>query len=226
MTTLVQLREMVRERSDQQSSDFITGPELTGYINNSYGELYDILVSRFEDYFVLPPLAFSITTGNTFPIPATLYKLRGVDVSIDSKWATVYPFNFANRNKFNSTSRSILGRLGLNYRLVGNLLYLLPEDRAAGQYQLWYTPRFTPLVADADILSDVLDFEEYIIVDSAIKCVIKEESDPQALMLLKQGLKKRIEEMASNRDEGMPQKVADINSNQMYGGSFPYWGSF
>lgn len=50
---------------------------------------------------------------------------------------------------------------------------------------------------------------EYVIVDAAIKALVKEESDPSALMAQEQALLKRLEAMASNRDAGEPSTVAD-----------------
>ena len=223
MFTLSQLIEKVRERADQQTSTFITDSELTGYINSSYAELYDILVSRFEDYYsAVEP--FSITAGNTHAVPASFYKIRGIDLDVDGQWTTVYPFNFIERNRVASRTRSILGRLGVNYRLMGNTLHFVPDDRAVGSYQMWYIPSYTPLVSMSDPLSDVLNFEEYIIVDAAIKCMVKEESDPSVLLMMKEQLRKRIEAMASNRDAGSPERIGDVNaSSNRFGGSFPYW---
>lgn len=228
MTTLAELREKVRERSDQQSSQFITDTELNGYINNSYAELYDILVSRFEDYYIKTPLLFSVASGsNSYAVPADLYKIRGIDLNLDGQWSTIYPFNFVERNRVNSRARSVIGRVGVNYRLMGQNLLFYPEDRAQGDYRLWYIPRYTALVADATVISDVMDYEEYIIVDAAIKCMVKEESDPSALLLMKQSLKSRIEAMASNRDAGMGERIGDVNaSSNRFGGSMPYWGWF
>ena len=41
MVTLAQLKELVRQRADQQHSEFVSDSELVSYINNSYKELYD-----------------------------------------------------------------------------------------------------------------------------------------------------------------------------------------
>jgi hypothetical protein len=220
MTTLSELREKVRERADQQNSQFITEPELSGYINNSYAELYDILISKFQDYYCKDPVSFSLTSLNYYPIPADLYKIRGIDVMVGANWATVFPFNFIERNTYVSFNRPILKYPKVKYRLMGQKLIFTPADQAPGDYQLWYIPRYTPLSADSDILSDVMDYEEYVIVDAAIKCMIKEETDPSALLMIKQGLKQRIEGMASNRDSGMPQTISDVRGGYGYGYGF------
>ena len=49
---LSQLQLEVRRRSDMENSQFVKDAELTNYINQSYTELYDLLVSIYEDYYV------------------------------------------------------------------------------------------------------------------------------------------------------------------------------
>jgi hypothetical protein len=215
MSTLADLREKVRERADMQSSHFIEDPELNGYINNSYGELYDLLVSRYEDYYCKDPLSFTLTTLNYFIIPSDLYKIRGIDVSIQGEWADVFAYNFLDRNRYSNVIRPTLRLPPVRYRLMGQKLIFTPAQDAPGVYQLWYIPRYTPLSLDTDILSDVLDFEEYIIVDSAIKCRIKEETDIQDLVYCKEKLEKRIEALGSNRDS-QPQTVGDARTRASY----------
>jgi hypothetical protein len=49
---LSELKLEVRRRSDMENSQFVKDNELTTYINQSYVELYDLLISVYEDYFV------------------------------------------------------------------------------------------------------------------------------------------------------------------------------
>lgn len=212
--TLSELITAARQRADMVNSTFIQDAEWTSYINSSYAELYDILVSRFEDYYTAIQ-SFTISSGNTYNLPAALYKIRGLDFSLSSdSWATVRKYNFDERNRVdNSQARTLRGNFDRQYRVMGSKLYILPEGNAAGTYRLWYIPRYTPLVNTTDEASDVLDFEEYIVVDAAIKALIKEESDTQVLMVIKQQLKDRIEAMAANRDT-QPERIADVTSSE------------
>jgi hypothetical protein len=212
--TLAELITAARQRADMVNSTFIQDAEWTSYINSSYAELYDILVSRFEDYFTAIQ-NFTISTGNTYTLPAALYKIRGIDFSLTSdSWATLRKYNFDERNRVdNSQARTLRGNFDRQYRVMGSKLYILPEGSATGSYRLWYIPRFTPLVSSTDEASNVLDFEEYIVVDAAIKALIKEESDTQVLMVIKQQLKDRIEAMAANRDT-QPERIADVTSSE------------
>lgn len=223
MATLATLRLAAQQRADMENSTFLSTSEWNSNINASYAELYDILVSRFEDYYITP-LNFTISSGSTYTIPADFYKIRGLDYSLDgNQYGTVSKWNFQDRNKINKPlTRDLFGLYNRSYRVMGQTLYILPVDRGAGNYRLWYIPRFTPLSADGDVLTGVLDFEEYIIVDAAIKARIKEETDVQELMLVKQQLKDRIENMAANRDTE-PERITDITSMN---DDYFYWSRF
>ena len=49
-------------------------------------------------------------------------------------------------------------------------------------------------------------------VDAAIKCLLKEESDTQPHMIYKEQLRKRIESAAGNRDAGESYRISDVNT--------------
>ena len=300
---LTQLQLEVRRRSDMENSQFIKDIELTTYINQSYVELYDLLVSIYEDYFVtdftdkvpaiatvtgdgttitvtcssnhnlitglqvtmtgwtggtgvwdgqvfvtvVDPLTFTypntgngtatggtisvqnlinISTGNIMHIPSDFYKLRGLDRSLGGigagDWLVVKSFNFAERNKMNrQVVRNLYGQLSITYRLFGDHIELRPEDTATGFYRMWYIPRYTPLILATDEPTGVMDFEEYIIVDAAIKCLAKEESDTSVLMAQKQLIMSRVKTMASSRDGNDQEKCGDVR-NVNFDWEFPY----
>lgn len=67
----------------------------------------------------------------------------------------------------------------------------------------------------------IIHWLEYVVVDAAIKCMVKEESDPSALMAQKVALIQRLESAAENRDAGSPMTVQDsirANGGWGYGG--------
>lgn len=215
--TLAALRSATRQRADMVNSQFIIDAELNSYINQSYFELYDLLVSKYGDnYYVAPP--FTITTDGTnflynLPTSPQLYKLLGVDLALSNQqdsYVTIRPFEFIDRNRYAVPNfQSFYGLTNLRYRLNGNQIWFTPLPAANQRIRLWYIPRMTQLVLDTDVVDGVSGWTEYIIVDAAIKCMQKEESDVSALMAQKQMLIKRIDAMAESRDAGSPAKVSD-----------------
>ncbi len=215
--TLLQLRTQARERADMENSEFISPEELLSYINQSYAELYDILVGRFEDYYTLNTTIVVPNGSSQIPLPTDFYKLRGVDLALDSSennYTPVPRFNFNNRNIRNANvSRLLSGQFNISYRIVGDNVELVPTDSSQGTYRIWYVPIYTPLVLDTDtVVASVSNqgWHEYIIIDAAIKMLDKEESSTTHLEKQRAALEKRIESMGRNRDANQPETISDI----------------
>jgi hypothetical protein len=195
---------------------FVTEPELISYINQSYFELYDLLISQYgANYFVKAPPQ-SITTDGTnsqFALATDFYKLLGVDLLVSGNAqsaVSIKPFEFSDRNRYSVPNfQSFYGASNLRYRLNGSNLWLTPTPASGQTIQVWYVPRLTPLAALSDTADGISGWTEYVICDAAIKCLQKEESDVSVLMAEKQALTMRIQAMADSRDVGAPHKVSD-----------------
>lgn len=233
------IRYLAQLRSDKLNSQFLTTDEWNSNINQSAFELYDILVTKFgDDYFLAPSIIFTTTGSGNYPLPdgnlqflntatntvtaaPALYKLVGVDCGVavgNNAWVTLPRYNWIDRNKFvyPQLQANALGVFNLSYRQMGNQLFFIPHP-SGGQYiQVWYVPQMTQLLQDTDMMPfSISGWVEYVIVDAAIKALVKEESFDQAsaLMATKQVLIERIETTAANRDVGQPNTVSDTRTN-------------
>lgn len=251
---LASIRLQAQQRADRVNSNFVTKPEWTHYINQAMFELYDLLVTTFEDYFVATPIQF-VANGTTFlyPLPngsntftnalsgATFtprpfYKLLGVDLALQSAnnaYVTVNKFNFSDRNRFvyPNTASTIYGVFNLQYRVMGNNIEFIPTPSGNQSIRLWYIPRLQELLLDTDTTdTGISGWIEYVIVRAAKYALDKEESDTTKLDQQILFLKQRIEESAANRDAGMPDTVSDTNqgnwSNGWRGGGNGSIGGF
>lgn len=229
---LSQIRLQAQQRADRVNSQFLTMPEWNININQSLFELYDLLVTTYEDYFLASPVSFQ-TNGSTYlyPLPDGIlyngaepfYKLMGVDLALNTAqnaFVTINKFNFIDRNSYlypNSAS-TIYGVFNMRYRVLGSQIEFIPTPTGSQTIRLWYIPRLRQLLLDTDTTADsVSGWIEYVIVDAAIKALQKEESDVSVLMAQKMALIKRIEETAMNRDAGIPDTISNARSNN--------WGS-
>lgn len=80
---------------------------------------------------------------------------------------------------------------------------------------------------DSTLIEGISGWEEYIIVDAAIKAKVKLEEDPSALMAAKLELKQRIEAMAEGRDAGQAFHVSDVlGANGVWGGDGDFGDGF
>lgn len=225
LVTLASLRQQVRETADMVGSQFISDAELDRYIDMSHAELYDLLVGKFEDYYTIGPILKTVTSGNTIPVPDDLYKLIAIDLAVSNQpdgWIPLRQFMMQERYKRSNLLRSsVMGLINLQYRLVGANIVLLPENQPNGTYRLFYVPKRTPCFTTAGdpsatgTIDGIQGWQQYIIIDAAIKCLRKEESDISALMVEKVALKDRIESMAANRDAGSPQRVQDVSRSEL-----------
>lgn len=194
-----------------ENSKFVEDAELLVYINSSIAELHDLLVATYSDYYI-ESYEFSTVAGtDAYDLPAAFYKLKGVDALLSgSDYYSIRPFNFNERNLNQSGTWGILGAPALRYRLIGDQVKFSPAPNGVYSMKLWYVPTATALAVDADIFPDLNNFAEYVIVDVAMKMLAKEESDVTVLSALKMDLRKRIENMAQNRDAEQPESISDI----------------
>lgn len=216
--SLAQMRLSSLQRADRVGTDFVTVPEVNSYISQSLFELYDLLITLYEDYYVQTPYVF-LTDGSSqqYTLPADFYKLLGVDCGLGASanaWTTIKKFDFIARNRYiypNITS-TFLGVFNMQYRLVGNTLMFIPTPSGGQQIRVWYIPKITQPLQDTDVIDGISGWTEYIITDVAIKILQKEESDVQVFEVQKQQLLKRIEDSAMNRDAGQPDTISDTRN--------------
>jgi len=231
--TLGQIRLAAQQRADRVNSNFVTKPEWNSFINQSMFELYDLLVTLYEDLYIATPVSF-VSDGTTFlyPLPdgvttftnsltqttfvaPPFYKLVGMDLGLNLNnraWVTLNKFQFAERNDyiFPNTNSAIYGVFNSRYRLMGNKIEFIPTPTANQIFQVWYIPRITELLQDTDTTTvGISGWIDYVITKAAYYALTKEESDTTSLVMQLAALQKRIEESASNRDAGLPDKISN-----------------
>jgi len=243
--TLGQIRLASQQRADRVNSQFVTTQEWNSYIRQASYELYDLLITVYEDLYIAPPIQF-VSDGVTYlwPLPngsntfldannpaititpRPFYKLTGVDLALNNAvnaYVTVNKFNFIDRNRFvyPNTASTIYGVFNLQYRLLGSNLMLIPTPSAGQAIRLWYIPRLKELLADNDTTdTGISGWQEYVIVRAAKYALDKEESDTTKFDAQLLFLKGRIEETASNRDAGIPDSISDTRQGDWSSG----WG--
>lgn len=219
--TLAQLKTRVRERADMVYSKFVSDAELTGYISNSYARFYDMVTSAYVDDYVNDPFQFTISSGNSYVFTANenFYKLVGVDFLDGGQWCEVRNFNFNQRNTTANAFNTNRYHPVLRYKLMGSKqLLFIPTDQATGTYRYWGIPNAAVLATDTDEIDGYNGWEELIIIDAAIKCLLKEESDVNDLKVERKLLYDEILAAAKNRDTGESERITDV-----YAGDIDYY---
>lgn len=211
--TLTQLIERIRRKSDQENSSFVSDDEIRDDLNFSIGELYDIILSSYNFEYFVDGYAITTVVGQTdYDLPTDFYKLAGLDISSGGSTFSVDKYNFSERNIQKNSGQYSKYDCPFKYRIYNSSLRLLPAPTSAYSLTMHYIPQITELVLGTDTVgvNIVESWLEYAIVDTAIKIMIKEESDPGALMAQKQSLGQRIMAMKENRDAANPEVVKDV----------------
>lgn len=186
-----------------ENSNFCTDAEFVSMINSSAAELYEVLVFRFEDYFV-DELFFSLSSSEDgYTMPSSCFKLLGVDVKQSDGYHGLERWELHDRNRYQHDGCVDT----LRYKLHGQKLKLLPSTRASGYtFRVWFIPKYTNASSINDNVGylELQNWHEYITVDVCIKVLSKQESDASLFVMQKQALLERITKHASQRDVGKP----------------------
>lgn len=245
--SLGELRLRAQQKADRVNSAFVLNSEWNFNIRLAMYELYDLLITTYEDYNIAAP-AFINTNGTAFqyalPDGATnylggtlggisgapaarLYKISGIDLGVNTSnnaWVTIHRFDWIDRNNYvypNSTS-TIYGVYNMRYRQMGNNLNIIPTPAGNQQLRLWYAPVLPALLADTDLTTiGWSGWLSYVITRAAKYALDKEEgSDTTKLDAELNFLKTRIEQTAANRDQGQPDTISNTRRDPVYGGGF------
>lgn len=223
--TLLELRTRARQRANKEGSGFVTDSELNGYINDSLTKLYDLLVGAYgNDYYAKTQAMVTDFNEQYYDLPLDFYKLLGIDYLIGPQEAlTLKPYQFNERNRYRIGTfwNAIVGVAGPRYQITQNKISFLPIPNAQYNLEIHYIPACPKLVANSDEFDGINGWEEYVVLDAAMKMLKKEETDVKDLETEKNEIVFRINQMAENRDAGQSFRVSDVR--QIDGYSYRYF---
>lgn len=215
--TLLELRTQARQRANMERSQFVSDAEFNTYINLSGAELHDILIQKFGNDYYSNSSNITLANQPSYALPSDFYKVLGVDLVLDaSNSVALKKFEFADRNMKNYYYVSDHDTLP-QYKVTGDAIYFIPQNNHSGKTVVfWYIPVYTKLLTDTDVLKGFNGWEDYIVVDAAIKALVKEESDTSELFKIKNDLLRRIEAASENRDSAHPHKMVQTYEKGWY----------
>lgn len=215
LITVGTIIEKARQRADQENSDLVSEPEAIGYVEDSYLHLYDILVSKNEDYYT-EFTADQTITSDELSLPDNFYKLVGVDVKDAGEYRTLKPYMQNERNELSGITPFPWNNSYMRYRLIKDKVKFIGKDNYSDTVRILYIPTPDELTSTVDEVDGVNGWEQYIIVDVARKMAMKEESYTKGFEAELMKIEQRIEAMAEERDNSQSARVQDVSRDRYF----------
>jgi hypothetical protein len=217
------------------NSAFVTDAEVDRCINQSWARMYDMLLAAGEDYY-LQYVDVSTPVGGFYDLPnytssvgtaaTDVYQIRGVDANYSGNITVNVPrFNWEERNLYLAAPALTPYYPIVAYRFMQNpttgkdAIQVIPAvSTGVTNLRVWYYPN-PKVLTGVETLDGRSGWEEWVVVDAAIKLLTKEESDTSQLEREAGRIWQQIALVAQNRDSGQSKRITDVSYNT---GMWPY----
>lgn len=145
-------------------------------------------------------------------IESDFYKCKGVWFGSGSTFSPLRRFMWDEQNLLRQAG-IYEGSNELSYYRIytvnGRELLSIAPDTLGGTYRVYYYPAPQRLLIDGDRVDGRSGWDEWVVKDSAIKCLLKEESVEQAaaIKVVRDELFQRFQLHASERDAAQPERI-------------------
>lgn len=216
LLSLLQRVAAVFDEPDFDTDSFVSKAQATQWLNDALARIHYMLANSGSDYFRKEGSITLVSGTSSYDLPSDFHQAVGVDEIRNSKRFRVPRFMSQERNKFEYLGSGTPGYAGLStyeYRIAGQKLWIIPEPSNGASLSLWYTPQFTKLSLDADLVDPSVSegLEEYAVLDAAIKCGIKEDVARQDLIAQREVVWQQVRDYAQPRDVDEPRRYIDVH---------------
>lgn len=206
------LRNQVRQRLNIENDTNITDSELDSYLNSSLAELYELIIEANEEYS-LKRISFTVDASQDgYTLPDDFWKPLRIDRQIDGNNSyTLTRINIRDENLW-APALTYLYQTVTAYSTEVNtvgqtILRIFPQSQQAGVYKVLYYPAYQDVDGYVDGYVNLgvppgMHLEEYAIIDTCIKCCLKDETEPSGFMAQKAIMLNRIKSACASRDAG------------------------
>jgi hypothetical protein len=195
--TLAQMVADARERADMVGSTFITDTTFKQYVSDSCATVYNMLVMARGHAYYQTTTTFVTTSATLYALPADFFELQLAQIDYGGLKQTLRPFMLKEAARWSEM-----------------------PSQPGYTVTLRYTPAPPTLTLDADTFDGIAGFEQWAVLDAAIKALTKEESDVSVLLAQRAMKEQEIARLAPTRDAQFPDRV--IDQARLMRRSFPY----
>lgn len=223
--TLALLRAEVRARADIENDPHVTDAEVDRFINQSAAALHEMIVLACEDDFTGTQVIPTIAGVATYEFDASFYKLISVELTVNGYTRQIDKWTWAQRALFLNVATWGLASQPISYKIVGrdNIMFA-PVPDGVYSVRVWYVPASVDMTDPADTYDGRDGWEEWVVLDAAIKAKTKAEEDVRTLQAEREQVYGRIAKAFGTKDQARPDSVVSTVSsgNDPYG-IVPAW---
>jgi hypothetical protein len=223
--TLLQLRQDARRAVGLTAdADAISDLTLDEYINQSYHEVYDLIIDAddgriFAENATNPPAVGEFS----FRLPGDFYRLISCHVRRGERWI---PAERADASEYaelaSSVSRYHRPKYYTRWRIkTGEWFIFVFPNPGSESLAITYFPKPLELSVDSDKLDNPASWLSFVTYGAAIKMLNQLERDPSAQLMELKRLGQRIQDSVADLDMNSPAFVRDTDGR--YGGGGGYY---
>lgn len=226
--TLTQLIAEVRQRADCEGDPHITDAEVTRFINQSCQALQALLIDidesefmSWEDLTTTPgdPL-LSLATLPWTDTEQGLYKLAHVHATVSGQVLELERWTFERYTLYQNASSWGVPQMPVSYRLIRDKLgspslMFAPTPQSAYPIRVFYYTPFVDLVNGSDTFDGRAGWEEWVVLDAAIKCLVKSQEPIRDVQTEREKVEARIRDQMRTPDLDRPSQVRDTVTADM-----------
>lgn len=201
----------VRKRADIENvTDRFPDAEIEEYINQSIARLYMMLDRCDNTYYVTTQSINTVAGTKTYALAAGFTSIKKVSATVGgSKKLPVRKYNI-HEDDWLELVGVWSSDLVVKYRLRGSDISFSPTP--AGVYTVTIEYLTAPVrLSGATPFDGIAGFEEWVVLDAAIKVRRKQARDASDLMMDKSEVEQWIQSTAPGRDQNEPECVADTS---------------
>jgi hypothetical protein len=212
----------IRQRVDRvNATNLNDAAELKPWVKQSAARLYEIMVSRWKDWYTISSV-MSLTNGvSSYPLPADFRAMGEVYMfyQAGNVRRPLSPFTKRQRGQYNNPLYLALNQWPLRYQLQREKIIFDPAPTAnyTNVIELNYIPQYSSPVSDDVPLDPVLPngWEEWIVLDVCIKIAQKFrlQDMAQAFTAERKEIEKNIVAGAAVRDAEAPMMTNRYDGN-------------
>lgn len=203
--SLAQLRQSLLVLGQYENSADITASVANQYINDALEESYNIIVTRWDDYYTKASSAITVDPGvSDYALPDDFYKLRKVEMlwsgsagDAGAKWVRLFPVEVEDAHVLRNDRHP-------KYRLAFGNVSLFPPTVSGKTIRVYYIPAAPQLDLDTDTIQFDTPIEQKLVITIALRdCYQRQDLSTAELEAKIQQLASQLR-TAGDHDAGEP----------------------